>query len=428
MIQGGTPLYGQVRVAGAKNAILPIIAATLLTEGQTILDGVPPLGDVFTMCRLVAVLGCAAALVGDRLRIDAGVGGEGDPPDELCRLMRASFLIAGPLLAQRGRARLPLPGGCAIGARPIDLHLKGFSALGARVLCEHGCIEVAAAGRLRGARVYLDFPSVTATENIMMASCLAEGVTAIENAAVEPEVVDLADFLNAAGGRVRGAGTDLVVVEGVSSLSGARHRVIPDRIEAGTFMIAAAMTGGDVTLENVVIEHLKPVIAKLRETGVAVEEGGPGALRVFARGRPRATDVKTLPHPGFPTDLQAPMAALLAIAEGTSIVTETVFENRFLHVDELNRMGADIRIEGRTAIIKGVERVTGAPVRATDLRAGAALILAGLAGRGTTEVAGAHHVQRGYAGLDHRLTALGAAIARRPAEGHGAGIAGLPPS
>ena len=382
----------------------------------------PPLGDVFTMCRLVQGLGCAAEFAEERLRVVAGQGAGCDPPDELARLMRASFLIAGPLLARRGYARLPLPGGCAIGARPIDLHLKGFAALGARVTCEHGCIEVHA-GRLLGARIYLDFPSVTATENIIMAACLAEGVTFIENAAGEPEVADLANFLNAAGGRVRGAGTDLVKVEGVRSLHGVTHHVIPDRIEAGTFMVAAAITGGDVTLENVVVEHLKPVIAKLREIGATVEEGGPGVLRVAGRGRPRAVDIKTLPHPGFPTDLQAPVTALMTVADGTSIITETVFENRFLHVDELKRMGADIRIEGRSAIIRGVDYLTGAPVRATDLRAGAALVLGGLVGSGTTEVTGVHHVQRGYADLDKKLRGLGAAIARG-----GADIGGVSPS
>lgn len=395
---------------GAKNAILPIIAAALLCDQKTTLRDVPELEDVNTMCHLLSGLGGQVMQDSDALVIGPGRGLDWEVPFDLARMMRASFLMIGPLLARLGRARASLPGGCAIGSRPIDLHLKGFQALGASVHFEHGYIEVSAK-RLRGTRIYLDFPSVTATENIMMAAVLAEGTTSIENAAEEPEVVDLARYLQSAGARVFGAGTNVIRIEGVPHLDGVEHQVIPDRIDAATFMVAAAITGGTILVDNVVIEHVKPVIAKLREAGVLIEEGD-GSLTVSAIAPLKSVDIKTLPYPGFPTDMQAQFMALMTVADGTSIITETIFENRFMHVDELKRMGSDIRTDGRTAIVKGVPRLTGARVRATDLRAGASLVLAGLAADGVTEVSGVTHIDRGYHCLDSRLADLGARIRR----------------
>jgi UDP-N-acetylglucosamine 1-carboxyvinyltransferase len=332
-------------------------------------------------------------------------------PYEYVNRMRASFLIAGPLLARFGRVKLSLPGGCAIGNRPIDLHVKGLTALGARFVVDNGYIE-ATARTLTGAKIYLDYPSVGATENIIMAASLAAGTTTIENAAAEPEIVDLANFLNAMGSRISGAGTPVIRIEGVPSLKGITHTVIPDRIEAGTFMLAAAITRGDVVLENVVPEHLKALIAKLGEAGVRVEELGADTLRVSMDMRPRPVDVKTLPYPGFPTDLQPQFMALLTLAGGVSVISESVFENRFMHVEELRRMGANLRIEGRNAFVKGNNRLYGALVRATDLRAGAALILAGLAAEGVTVVDNIYHIDRGYASFEERLARLGARISR----------------
>jgi UDP-N-acetylglucosamine 1-carboxyvinyltransferase len=331
---------------------------------------------------------------------------------ELVSKMRASFLVMGPLLARLGEVNVPLPGGCAIGARPVDLHLKGFCALGAEVVQEHGNVS-AKAKRLKGARIYLDFPSVGATENIMMAAVLADGVTVLENCAVEPEIVDLANFLNSAGAEVRGAGTDTIKIIGVKSISKADHSVIPDRIEAGTFMVAAGVTKGDITVTNVVADHLKPLIAKLKEVNLNVEETEAGLRVYYKEGRRLiATDVKTLPYPGFPTDMQAQFMSLLILAEGTSIVTETVFENRFMHVGEFKRMGADIKIESRSAIIEGVKKLMGAQVKATDLRAGAALALAALTASGTTELSDIYHIDRGYCNLAEKLSQLGAMIHR----------------
>jgi UDP-N-acetylglucosamine 1-carboxyvinyltransferase len=324
--------------------------------------------------------------------------------------MRASFLVMGPLLARTGRAVIPLPGGCAIGTRPIDLHLKGFKAMGARIIYGHGCIE-AMAGGLTGSSIYLDFPSVGATENLLMAACLAKGNTIIENAAEEPEIVDLVNFLNSMGARIKGAGTKVIRVEGVPRLSGAVHTVIPDRIEAGTFLTAAAITGGDMLVDNVICDHLKPVTAKLREAGVNVEEY-ESSIRVAGGEQLRPVDIKTMPYPGFPTDMQAQLMAVLSLAKGTSVVTETVFENRFMHANELKRMGARIKIEGRTAIVQGVPRLTGAPVKATDLRAGAALVIAGLAADGESEISNVHHIDRGYDRLEEKLRNLGADIRR----------------
>lgn len=410
VIQGGTPLKGTVKVSSAKNAVLPVIAATLLSEGPCTLQDIPHLADVNSICRVIEHLGARVVRSNNDITVSVPDLTEVEAPYEYVRQMRASFLVMGPLLARGGRAVIPLPGGCAIGARPIDLHLKGFKALGAKIIYGHGCIE-AVAGRLRGSRIYLDFPSVGATENILMAATLAKGNTVIENAAEEPEIVDLANFLNAMGARIRGAGTKIIKVEGVSRLNGTAHTIIPDRIEAGTFLTAAAVTGGDVLVSNVICDHLKPVTAKLREAGVRVEEEDSG-IRVVGNGDLRAVDIKTMPYPGFPTDMQPQMMALLCMARGTSIVTETIFENRFMHAFELKRMGAAIKLEGHTAVVQGVTGLTGAPVKATDLRAGAALVLAGLTAKGSTEISNVFHIDRGYDRLEEKLKSLGAHIQR----------------
>ncbi|NLN07278.1 MAG: UDP-N-acetylglucosamine 1-carboxyvinyltransferase [Firmicutes bacterium] len=411
-VEGGTPLFGRVRVEAAKNACLPIMAAALLCEGQVTLSEIPALEDVYTMSSVLTALGARTDYdaKAKKLSVDSTAVRRTEAPYELVRKMRASFLVIGPLLARMGRARVSLPGGCAIGIRPIDLHLKGLKALGAEVMIGHGFIETTA-DKLRGEKVYLDFPSVGATENIMMAATLAEGTTVIENAAEEPEVVDLANFINAMGGRITGAGTDTIRIQGVTSLSCVDYCVIPDRIEAGTFMVAAAITGGAVTVENVIPAHLTSLIAKLQEAGCRVEEA-EGLIHISREGPLRAVDVKTLPYPGFPTDMQSPIMAMLACARGTSVITETVFENRFMHVDELRRMGARIKIEGHSAIVTGREKLCGAPVKATDLRAGAALVLAGLAADGRTEVSELHHLDRGYWHFSEKLAALGAKIKR----------------
>lgn len=413
LIQGGRPLRGRVRAETAKNAVLPVLAACILPRGKTILHRVPPLNDVFTICQLLMRLGVRLrTLEPGTLQVETGDDIVQEAPYDLVRRMRASVLVMGPLLARTGRARVSLPGGCAIGNRPIDLHLKGFQSLGARIELRHGFIE-AAAERLYGGRIYLDYPSHTATENVMMAAVLAEGTTYIENAAEEPEVVDLANFLNAMGARVTGAGTKLIRIDGVPDLRGVEYTCIPDRIEAGTYMVAAAVTGGDILVEEVIFEHIKPIAAKLQEAGLDISSDN-GSVRVTAHGPLKAVDLKTLPYPGFPTDMQAQMMVLMSLAEGISIITETVFENRFLHVEELKRMGADVRIEGPSAIIRGVGRLWGAPVRATDLRAGAALVLAGLAAEGTTEVSGVAHIDRGYVNLVGKLMSLGADINKSP--------------
>lgn len=416
VVRGGRPLQGQVPVHGAKNAALPILAATLLAQDPCRLYDIPPLDDVETMTRLLTALGARVSRAGDGAVVTSAAGPLGwEAPYEPVRRMRASILVMGPLLARMGRARAALPGGCAIGQRPIDLHLKGFAALGAQVRVSGGQVEVSAPAGLRGTSIYLDVPSVGATENIMMAAVLARGLTTIENAAEEPEIVDLANFLNTLGADVRGAGTRVITIRGVAGLHGGTYTVIPDRVEAGTFMLAPLISGGQVTVTGVVPEHLKSLTAKLREMGAAVDVDGD-AITVSASGRPRAVDVKTLPYPGFPTDLQAPMMAALVTAEGTSSVTETVFENRFMHVPELRRMGARIQIQGQTAVVTGVSRLQGAPVTATDLRSGAALILAGLGAEGLTEVSGVHHIDRGYVAIEEKLQALGAAIERLTTE------------
>lgn len=411
IIRGGKRLYGTVKISGAKNAVLPIIAASLLGSTPSTLEEIPNLEDVHTISEVLGELGVPVEHSPATLYVDSSNIKTCEAPYELVRKMRASFLVMGPLLSRLGQARISLPGGCAIGTRPIDLHLKGFEALGAEIVQGHGYIEARAPRGLTGARIYLDFPSVGATENIMMAASMAKGQTVIENPAEEPEIVDLATYLNAMGARVRGAGTNVIKIDGVSELRGACHAVIPDRIEAGTYMVAAAMTGGDIRLENVITEHLKPVIAKLKEAGIEIDEDLMG-VRVRRNEMFKAIDIKTLPYPGFPTDMQAQFMSMMTIARGTSVVTETVFENRFMHVDELKRMGANIKIEGRSAVIEGVKNLTGCPVKATDLRAGAALVLAGLTASGATEIGYLHHIDRGYENLVEKLKALGADVER----------------
>ncbi len=417
IIKGRRPLSGRVRVHGSKNAVLPIIAASLLVDGETVITQVPHLEDVHTAVEVMASLGVDARLRGSTLTLLPEGLSSFEAPYDYVRRMRASFLVTGPLLARLGRARISLPGGCAIGSRPIDLHLKGLEALGARIRVGHGYIEASAAERLTGSRVYLDYPSVGATEHLMMASCLAEGTTVIENAAEEPEIVDLANYLNAAGASIHGAGTKVIRIEGVRALKGVRHQVIPDRIEAGTYMVAAAITGGYVEIEGVVPDHLTAVSAKLREMGVDVVEDENSILVNASRRRLKAVNIKTMPYPGFPTDMQAPFMALLAVAEGTGVVTETVFENRLIQVVEMVRMGADIQVDGRVATVQGRRSLYGAPVTATDLRGGAALVLAGLGAVGVTEVSGVEHIDRGYDSLDANLRRLGASVRRvRPRE------------
>jgi len=411
-IKGGRPLSGRVRVSSAKNAVLPIIAATMLPVTPSRLPDIPQLEDVVTICNVLSHLGVRVDTHERELVFDAKTLTSHEAPYEWVSKMRASFLVMGPLLARLGHAKISLPGGCAIGTRPIDLHLKAFAALGAEIEIGHGFVEAVVPRGLKGAQIYLDFPSVGATENVLMAASLAKGHTVIENAAEEPEIVDLVTFLNSMGARIRGAGTNVIRVDGVEELHGVTHNVIPDRIEAGTFMVAAAMTRGDIYVENTLAEHVKPLIAKLKEAGAAVVEDING-VRVVGPDRLRAADIKTLPYPGFPTDMQAQFMALTTIAEGTSVVTETVFENRFMHVNELKRMGAAIKIEGGSAVIEGVPRLEGCPVNATDLRAGAALVLAGLAAQGVTEVGHLHHIDRGYDHFVEKLQALGADIERR---------------
>ena len=407
-------MRGRVKISGAKNAVLPIIAATLLgQEAPSLLDEVPSLEDVHTISQVLTKLGVKVDFSEEKntLLVDSTNIASCEAPYDLVRKMRASFLIMGPLLARCGQAKISLPGGCAIGTRPIDLHLKGFEALGAEIEIGHGFIEARAPQGLKGARIYLDFPSVGATENIIMAASMAEGQTILENPAQEPEIIDLANYLNVMGARIRGAGTNVIKIDGVGKLRGRDYTIIPDRIEAGTYMVAAAMTRGDVYIENAITEHLKPVIAKLKEAGVTIDEDVNG-IRVRCDSRTKAVDIKTMPYPGFPTDMQAQFMAMLAVSEGTGLVTETVFENRFMHVDELKRMGANIKIEGRTSVVEGVGQLTGCQVKATDLRAGAAMVLAGLIADGETQIGYIHHIDRGYDHLVDKLVGLGADICR----------------
>lgn len=414
IVKKNGPLRGEVEISGSKNSVLPIMAAALLAEGECEIGDVPALKDVDVMCKLLRSIGSQVDedYENNKIRIKTNSVKLDEAPYELVKRMRASILAMGPLLAKTGKARISLPGGCAIGARPIDLHLKGFQALGAEIEQGHGYVE-ATADKLVGGKVYLDFPSVGATENIMMAAALAEGVSIIENAAEEPEIVDLANFLNKMGAKVKGAGTDTIRIEGTTSLQGCRHSVIPDRIETGTFMVAAAITRGDILLKNVVSDHVKPVIAKLIECGVSIEDNDYG-IRVRGDLNPLvATDIKTMPYPGFPTDMQPQLMALLTTVQGPSLVVETVFENRFMHVGELNRMGADIKTEGRTAIIPGDKVLQGAQVICTDLRAGASMILAGIVAEGVTEISEIYHLERGYASFADKFTKLGANIVKK---------------
>jgi len=414
IVTGGQKLQGKVRVEGAKNAVLPILAAALLaSKGENVIKEVPNLADVFTINEVLKSLNAAVTYIPEdnAVYIDATKELSSEAQFEFVSKMRASILVMGSLLARNGYARVALPGGCAIGSRPIELHLKGFEAMGAKISFGHGYVEAKTEGRLKGANVYLDFPSVGATENIMTAASLAEGTTVIENAAKEPEIVDLANFINSMGGRVIGAGTNTIRIEGVDTLYGVEHHIIPDRIEAGTFMVAAAITKGDVVIENAVPEHMTALIAKMREMGVEIIELDEG-IRVRVPQTLKAVDIKTMPHPGFPTDMQSQMMALMLTAEGTSIITETVFENRFMHVEEFRRMNAGAKIEGRSVFIEGPVELQGAEVMATDLRAAAALILAGLVSEGITRVTKLHHLDRGYVDFHGKLASLGANIER----------------
>ena len=412
VVHHGGPLQGRVKISGAKNAVLPIMAACLLTEESCTLENVPPLADVKNMGKLLEEFGAEVIFNEEKeiMKIHAKKIIDTESSYEIAGKLRASFLVAGALLGRNQNARLNLPGGCRIGSRPVDLHLKGFAKMGVKSKLEHGVIELNAR-MLKGSMIYLDFPSVGATENLMMAGVLAKGVTIIDNAAAEPEICDLADFLRSMGAKVIGDGTDKIVIKGVKELHGTTHRIIPDRIEAGTFMIGAAITGGDILLEDVCEEHLKPVIAKLSECNVKIERKEDG-LRVYRKGKIQPTLLKTMPYPGFPTDMQAPFMSLLALAKGTSVITETIFENRFTHTDELQRMGAEIHLDSRSAVIEGVDELTGSKVKATDLRAGAALILSALAAKGETEIGDIHHIERGYYKLDEKLRGLGAEIER----------------
>ncbi|MFJ5759342.1 UDP-N-acetylglucosamine 1-carboxyvinyltransferase [Neobacillus sp. NPDC093182] len=412
IVRGGKRLYGTVKVEGAKNAVLPVLAATLLaSDGKSVIRDVPTLSDVYTINEVLRNLNAEVAFDNNTVVVDASRVLKEEAPFEYVRKMRASVLVMGSLLARNGRARVALPGGCAIGSRPIDQHLKGFEAMGAKVKVGNGFIEAEVDGRLKGAKIYLDFPSVGATENIMMAATLAKGTTIIENVAKEPEIVDLANFLNKMGANVRGAGTGTLRIEGVDVLFGADHNIIPDRIEAGTFMVAGAITGGNVLVQGAVPEHLSSLIAKMEEMGVTIIEEGDG-VRVIGPEKLKAVDIKTMPHPGFPTDMQSQMMALLLRAQGTSMITETVFENRFMHVEEFRRMNADIKIEGRSVILNGPSNLQGAEVTSTDLRAAAALILTGLVSEGNTRVTELKHLDRGYVNFHGKLASLGADIER----------------
>ncbi len=414
VITGGAPLAGSIVISGAKNAALPILAGTLLATESITIDNVPHLKDVTTMLSLLQIMGVEVTVNESmRIEVDAGTVKKREAPYELVKTMRASILVLGPLLARFGEADVSLPGGCAIGARPVNLHVAGLQAMGAHVTVENGFIK-ARAERLRGAHIVFDTITVTGTENLLMAAALADGETVLENAAREPEVVDLAAFLRGMGAKISGAGTGTITVRGVDALSGAHHTVLPDRIETGTYLVAAAMTGGRVRLRHAAPETLEAVLIKLTEAGAAIETG-PDWITLDMQGRrPKSVDIRTAPYPAFPTDMQAQFCAMNAIADGTGTITETVFENRFQHVLELQRMGADIRLEGNTAICTGVERLTAAPVMATDLRASASLVLAGLAADGETLVDRIYHVDRGYERIEEKLRQLGASIQRVP--------------
>ena len=413
-IQGGYSLSGQVKISGAKNSALALMAATLLCSDECQLRNVPSLVDIRLMNNILSALGVKVHMTQDIVTFDARVIDTVEAPYELVSKMRGSFFIIGPLLGRMGEARVPMPGGCSIGSRPVDLHVRGLQALGAEVNIEHGVVHARAKNgrRLVGAKIYLDFPSVGATENIMMAAALAEGETIIENAAQEPEIVDLAGFCNTMGANIEGAGTHRIVIQGVKRMHTADYRVIPDRIEAASFILAGAITRSSILVNAINVTHLTSVLAKLNDIGIGYEMESPTSLRVLPSMSFRGTDIETLPHPGFPTDVQSPFMALLSIADGNSVITETLFENRMQHVAELTRMGADIKVKGNLAIIKGVPMLSGAPVVATDLRASAALVLAGLAAQGETIVSGLHHMDRGYDRLESKMAGLGAKIVR----------------
>jgi UDP-N-acetylglucosamine 1-carboxyvinyltransferase len=417
LIEGGVPLRGEVRVSGAKNAALPVVAASLLAEGEHHVTNLPDLADVRTLGKLLRHMGCEAERTDPHrafVRVPRTIAPEA--PYDLVRTMRASVLVLGPLVARWGEAKVSLPGGCAIGARPIDQHLKALAALGAEIQLEHGYVSARAPrGRLRGTTFTFDLQTVTGTENVMMAAALAEGTTVLRNCAREPEVADLAAALRGMGARIEGDGSDEIRIEGVESLRPLRHEVIADRIEAGTLLVAGALPGGDVTVLGVVPAHLEALVEKLRACGAIVEPAGPGGLRVRGPDRPRPADFRTAPFPGFPTDMQAQMMVLLTLADGSSVVHETVFENRYMHVLELTRLGADISVDGHTAVVKGVPELSGAEVMASDLRASAALVLAGLVARGTTEIGRVYHLDRGYERLEQKLAPLGARVRREKA-------------
>ncbi|MBR5468136.1 MAG: UDP-N-acetylglucosamine 1-carboxyvinyltransferase [Firmicutes bacterium] len=407
------PLRGTVTASGSKNAVLPIMCACLLTDEICEIYSVPPLLDVYVLKEIMESMGVWVQFdeKNEVMKIHAKRISSSDAKHTLWEKIRASFLVAGPVCARTGKVKVPFPGGCKIGSRPVDLHIKGFENMGMKIRQEFGFIEIKGR-KLKGTEIYLDFPSVGATENLMMAAVLCEGATVIENAASEPEIVDLAKFLNKMGASVTGAGSTKIVIKGVESLHGAKHRVIPDRIEVGTFMAAAAVTRGDVTIKNVCFEHIRPAAAKIEESGVIVEESGK-SIRINAEREVRSFDIKTLPFPGFPTDMQAIFMSILSTAKGTGMITETVFENRFMHVAELKKMGADIKTDGRTAVVEGVKKLSGAKVRATDLRAGAALIVSALAAEGDTEIGDIYHIERGYCDIDKKLMMLGAEIEKR---------------
>jgi UDP-N-acetylglucosamine 1-carboxyvinyltransferase len=410
VIKGGERLIGDVEVSGSKNATLPIFTASLLAEGTNLFHNIPYLMDVRTIIKVLKKLGVKIGEEGKTYRIDATEISTHEAPYDLVKTMRASILVLGPLVARKRKATVSLPGGCAIGARPINLHLKGLEAMGAKIELRHGYIE-AKADRLKGTDISFDTTTVTGTENLMMAAALAKGKTTLQNAAMEPEVIDLANVLNKMGAKIAGAGTNLIEIEGVESLHAVEHSIIPDRIEAGTLMVAAGVTRGNIRILNCPFHQMERIIHKLREAGMEIEADGQ-AVRAVGNKRIKSVDVKTQPYPGFPTDMQAQFMVLMSLARGLSVISETIFENRFIHVSELRRMGADIRIQGNTAIIQGAGNLSGAPVMATDLRASASLILAGLAATGVTEVSRVYHLDRGYEGLDKKLAKLGADIKR----------------
>lgn len=411
IINGGKRLKGDVTVSGSKNASLPICIAAVLAAGASTITNVPRLRDISTTAKLLESLGAAIERQGNSMRIDAATVNTVEATYDLVKTMRASVLVLGPLLARFGRARVSLPGGCAIGARPIDQHLKGLKALGAEIRLEHGYVEAIAKKGLTGARINFDISTVGGTEHLMMAAAVAKGETVLENAAREPEIADLAEYLNRMGARIEGAGTDTIRIQGVSELTAADYEVMPDRIEAGTFMCAAAITGGDVKIRGMKLEHLDALSFKLMDAGVDIVNRD-GVVRVKGPKRPHAVNIKTRPYPGFPTDMQAQFMALMCVADGASVISENIFENRFMHVSELQRFGADITVEGNSATVKGVKQLSGAPVMATDLRASACLVLAGLAAEGTTEIQRIYHLDRGYEHIETKLAGLGADIQR----------------